>query len=518
MGKVSRLLAARALERPGSAAFLRGVDGATLTWRGLAAQAERWRRLAAVRDVSERGRVGLVVDDPLAFAAAYLGCLAAGLTAVPMDPRSSSRELGAALSRTAVEVLATDRPGVIPFPSGIDVWDVSAYDGGPRAVAPTRRVRCTGGARPGDGRALRPAVLLTSSGTTGRPKGIPLSEWQLVHAARRVVRHHRLGPTERGYTPLPLFHVNAQVIGVLATLVSGGSLVVDRRFDADAYWERVARWRPTWLNAVPAILTSLAERPGPPDAVAARVRFARSASAPLPPATLAAFEQRTGIGVLETYGMSEAAGQITANPLERAARRAGSVGRPVGIGLTVVTGDGRPAAVGEEGAVMLNGRAVVSRYLDLADSGRESTRPARTGSGWLPTGDVGVRDEEGFLYLAGRADDVINRGGEKIHPLEVENVLLSHPAVASAAVVGAPHPRLGQVPVAFLTARHGAGHEGDARREALIGELRVLCEERLVRYKRPTAINVARTLPLGPTGKVLRRSLRAGLATAGGVV
>jgi acyl-CoA synthetase (AMP-forming)/AMP-acid ligase II len=359
--------------------------------------------------------------------------------------------------------------------------------------------------RPSDAAALRPAVLLTSSGTTGRPKGIPLTEWQLLHAAHRVARHHGFGPADRGYTPLPLFHVNAQVMGLLATVASGASLVIDGRFEADEYWSRVDRYSPTWLNTVPAVLASLAQRPAPPTRVAERVRFARSASAPLPPETARAFTERTGIGVLETYGMSEAAGQITANPLEDAARRAGSVGLPVELDLIVAAPDGSPVRPGEEGEVLLRGPQIVSEYLELDEAGPERTRPARDGAGWLHTGDVGILDDAGFLRLAGRADDVINRGGEKIYPQEVENVLLAHPGVAAVAVVGAPHERLGQVPVAFVTS-----HEGSA--EALKESLKAWCETRLTRYKRPTVIEVTDALPLGPTGKVLRRALRSELA------
>jgi acyl-CoA synthetase (AMP-forming)/AMP-acid ligase II len=148
---------------------------------------------------------------------------------------------------------------------------------------------------------------------------------------------------------------------------------------------------------------------------------------------------------------------------------------------------------------------VVTEYLELAEEGPEGVRPARDGAGWLPTGDLGVCDESGFVRLLGREDDVINRGGEKFHPLEVESVLLGHPGVATAVVVGAPHPRLGQVAVAFVTLHPGAS-------SALTEELSRVCAERLVRYKRPVEFRVAVSLPVGPTGKVRRRELRTGLA------
>jgi acyl-CoA synthetase (AMP-forming)/AMP-acid ligase II len=502
MAMVSRLLSARAREQPESVAFLGGADGRTLTWRAVAEHAEQWRRVVQSGAIRTQSRVGLVIGGPLEFTAAYLGCLATGLTAVPIDPRLTATELTAALARLRVDVLATDDAGTLLSRPEIDTWQVGL--GGPEPVWSVGTAT-----QPSDAVALRPAVLLTSSGTTGRPKGIPLSEWQLVHAAHRVARHHRFGPGERGYTPLPLFHVNAQVMGLLATVVGGGSLVIDRRFDAGEYWSRVEQYSPTWLNTVPAILASLAEQPAPPTRVVDRVRFARSASAPLPPATSRAFTDRTGVGVLETYGMSEVAGQITANPLESAERRIGSVGMPIELDLMVAAPDGRPVAPDEDGEVLLRGRQVISHYLELSESGPERMRTARTASGWLRTGDVGALDDAGFLRLAGRADDVINRGGEKIYPQEVENVLLSHPSVAAVAVVGSPHARLGQVPVAFVTVHHGSA-------DALKESLHTWCAERLTRYKRPTVIEVTDALPVGPTGKVLRRALRNELATAGG--
>jgi acyl-CoA synthetase (AMP-forming)/AMP-acid ligase II len=485
----------RAQQRPEQAAFISGADGRVLSWLALARYADRLRELAAGSRLPPRVRIGLVMDDPLAFAAAYLGGLAAGLTVVPLDPRLTRSELETALARLRVDVLISDDPA-----GRADLTDVETWGAGRTGPVLVRPASTT--VWPSTGAAMRPAVLLTSSGTTGTPKGIGLSQWQLLHAAGRVAKHHRLGPGERGYNPLPLFHVNAQVIGLLATVVSGASLVLDRRFDAEAYWARVTQWSPTWLNAVPAVLASLVAQPPPPDAALVGLRFARSASAPLSTATQRAFTTHTGIRVLETYGMTEAAGQITANPLDPAARREGSVGLPVGVGLAVLDPAGRPVPAGEQGMVALRGRQVTAQYLELSTTGCEHSRPARDGSGWLPTGDIGLQDEDGFVYLAGRADDVINRGGEKVFPQEVENILLTHPCVRSAAVVGAPHERLGQVPVAYVTVHPEQADSG------LVQVLHGLCGQRLARYKRPTAIEIRATLPTGPTGKVLRRRLR----------
>ncbi|GAA2371216.1 acyl--CoA ligase [Dactylosporangium salmoneum] len=519
MAVVAGLLAARAQGQPEGPAFIDGADGHAIAWPALAAYAERLGELAAVRRLPPGARIGLVVADPLAFAAAYLGGLAAGLTVVPVDPRLPT--LDEFLIRLRADVVVTDAPLSAPV-AGVENWVAERTAPVPVGAAPT-------GNRPSARAALRPAVLLATSGTTGEPKGVPLSEAQLLHAARRVAGHHRFGPGQRGYSPLPLFHVNAQVMGLLAALVSGASLVLDRRFEAGAYWSRVVEWSPTWLNTVPAILGALATQPVPPEATLARLRFARSASAPLPVSTQEAFTAHTGVAVLNTYGMTEAAGQITASPLDVSARRTGSVGLPVGVGLAVAGPDGRPAPPGSQGMVVLRGRQVTDRYLELTGHGAEASRSARDARGWLPTGDLGFRDEDGHLYLVGRADDVINRGGEKLHPQEVEHVLLGHPAVGSAAVVAAPHERLGQVPVAFVMLRpYRTEALQPYRTEALrpyrteagvVEELERLCAQRLPRHKCPAAITVTAELPTSPTGKVLRRALRADAAAlAGGPV
>ncbi|MST35222.1 AMP-binding protein, partial [Acidimicrobiaceae bacterium USS-CC1] len=307
--------------------------------------------------------------------------------------------------------------------AGVGAW--VAGDGGLQPLGPPGRP-----GEPGRGAAL----VLASSGTTGRPKLIPLTEAQLLHTARGVVCHHGFTGADRGYSPLPLFHINGLVVGVLASLVGGYPLVVDRRFSASTFWDVVAREGVTWVNLVPAILAVLATVEPPPAEVVARVTFARSASAPLPVPTLERFERRTGIPVVETYGMTEAASQITANPRPPGERRPGSVGLPVGLELRVADRDGRPLPPGEIGQVEIRGDNVVDAYWEPAGT-RPAERPARRPDGWLPTGDLGRLDGDGYLFLAGRADDVINRGGEKVYPREIEDVLLADADVAAAAVV-----------------------------------------------------------------------------------
>ncbi|MHB1802482.1 MAG: class I adenylate-forming enzyme family protein [Actinomycetes bacterium] len=493
MTRISALLGLRATMDPHGVALIgasggdsSGGGGGRFRWRELVAATDGWAETFRYAGLLPGARLGLQVGDPVEFAAAYLGVLAAGITAVPLDPRATETETARSVAILRCDALVTDREGPLELvPLVVD-------DQRPRAMV-----------------GAHPAVLLTSSGTTGTPKGIGLDERQLLDAAARVARHHRITSADIGYSPLPLFHINAQVVGVLTGLVSGATLVLDRRFDAERYWATVAEHRATWLNAVPALLAALAERPGPSAPATHRVRFVRSASAPLPVATLRAFETRTGLRVLETYGMTEAAGQITANPLDERLRRPGSVGRPVGMALSVRGPDGGELPRDEPGMVALRGRAVVHHYRDIGPDGAERLRPARDGQGWLRTGDLGVVDPDGFVHLLGRVDDVINRGGEKVLPGDVEAVVLADPAVREAAVVGVPDDRLGEVPVAYITVRAGTEDPGRVVRQVMDA-----CTARLSRYKRPVAVHIVDELPLGPTGKVLRRRLRGGLVGA----
>jgi acyl-CoA synthetase (AMP-forming)/AMP-acid ligase II len=313
--------------------------------------------------------------------------------------------------------------------------------------------------------------------------------------ARAVAGHHGLGPTDRGYNPLPLFHVNGEVVAVLGSLVSGGTMILDDRFHRRGFGDLIDDRRVTWINAVPAMLSILA---GGPDAgpLPDRVRFVRSASAPLPVSVLERFEERYGVRILETYGMTEAASQITANPLD-GERRPGSVGLPVGIELRVV-----------DGRVRIRGAGVVTGYADGAGAERFDA------DGWLDTGDLGDLDEDGYLYLRGREGDAINRGGEKVFPRTVEEVLRRHPRVREAVVVGAPDDVLGEVPVAHVVPDPPSDADLPDRADRLVDELTALCDAGLDRSHRPTVVHVVSELPHGPTGKVSRSALADRSTTA----
>jgi acyl-CoA synthetase (AMP-forming)/AMP-acid ligase II len=334
--------------------------------------------------------------------------------------------------------------------------------------------------------------VLFTSGSTGTPKGVELPEAQLLFVAHQVVESHGLTPDDRGFNPLPLSHVNPQVVGVFSTLVAGGTLVLDARFHRTGFWELMRERRITWINAVPAVLAVLAHTGelDPPDSL----RFLRCASAPLPDHVREAF---AGRDVILSWGMTEAASQITATEPRDAAIAAG-VGVPRGSEVQVRRSGGGLAEPGEPGDLWIRGPGVIRRYLFGAVPERFDA------DGWLSTGDIGALESDGMITLAGRSDDVINRGGEKVYPGEVEEVLLGDPRVLEAVVVGRPDAILGTVPVAYVIAVDSKAVDD----EQFAAELMARCADQLAAFRRPVRVTVVDDLPRAPAGKVRRSEVR----------
>ncbi len=477
-----------AATRRGGAAYLEDAAGeGVLTYAGLRRSTQAWARCLDRAGVPPGAAVAVRLLDPLGYATALVSILAAGRVVVPLDPGAPAAELS--------RVLAVARPQAAVCDSG---WDL------PPGLARLRLPEADGDATAQPVASHAGGIFLCTSGTTGTPKGILLGEDQLSYVAASVAGHHRLTPADRGYCCLPLFHVNAEVVGLLATLAAGACLVLDRKFSRRGFWGLIEKRQVTWINAVPAIIAVLA-MDVPALRPSCRVRFVRSASAPLSPSTLSRFEAAFGLPVIETYGMTEAASMITANPLD-GPRKTGSAGVPAGTEVRVARLRGSryvPCPALATGRVQIRGRGVIRQY---AAGGSADAIDAE---GWLDTGDLGHLDRDGYLFLAGRSDDVINRGGEKIYPREIEDFLLAQPGVGSAAVVGVRDEVLGERPVAYVVPA------GPWRRPALVDTLRDACEAALPRPKRPSAFYLVQELPLGPTGKVARRRLRDQAAAAG---
>ena len=508
-GDIRRWVERGADERPTQCFLLGARDDRTVTYATLATLADALEAQLDRTGVPSDGPIALNCHDYLDYAAIFVALLAAGRTVVPLDPRAPAPEVRRtrALTGPVATITRTDLFEGGGGPEGVVFVDMPEGGFGRFAgTGGTGRERPSAGGDPSN--AGEGAVLLSTSGTTGAPKVVRLAESQLAHVARGIADHHRLRPGERGFSPLPLFHVNAEVVALLATLAGQASIVLDDRFHRTLFWENVARHGATWVNAVPAIITILATAApltAAPDEVRQQVRcnvrFVRSASAPLPVATLKRFEAVTGLRVVESYGMTEAASMITANPVD-GVRKPGSVGPPVGCQLQVVDRSRRPLPSGEVGLIEVRGPGVITGY---AMGGEGAFTP----DGWLSTSDLGYQDEDGYVYLVGRADDVVNRGGENIYPREVEEVLLADPRVGAAVVVGLPDPVLGAVPVAYVVAPGLSVPE----QAELVAHLQGRCRAELNAFKVPVTTQVVDNLPVGPTGKVSRRRALAELAS-----
>jgi acyl-CoA synthetase (AMP-forming)/AMP-acid ligase II len=338
------------------------------------------------------------------------------------------------------------------------------------------------------------ALLMYTSGTTGRPKGVMLTQANLVANASAIAAEHALTPADRVLGVLPLYHINAFAVTMLAPLASGGSVAMAPKFSAARFWSQAVDNGCTWINVVPTIVSYLLEGEKPA-ADLSRLRFCRSASAALPPDHLRGFERKFGLGVIETMGLTETVAPSFSNPLGPAQRKLGAVGRASGCEARIIDAELRPLPDGQTGELAIRGPNVMRGYY----KNPEATAAAFTPDGWLRTGDLGHRDSDGFFFVTGRIKELIIKGGENIAPREIDEALLKHPAVLDAAAVGIPDTHYGQEILACVVLRQGMAASED--------ELRDFCEATLGRYKTPRRFRFMDDLPRGPSGKVQRLKL-----------
>ena len=338
------------------------------------------------------------------------------------------------------------------------------------------------------------ALLLHTSGTTGRAKVVPLRRRNLTASALAIGSHYALTPADVSHCVMPLFHVHGLVASTLAPLLTGGVVIAPRRFSASAFWDHGNSLGATWYSAVPTIHQILLDRAREAGPSAHQLRFARSCSAALHPSVMESYERTFEIPLVEAYGMTEAAHQMASNLLPPGVRKPGAVGVSAGAQIRIVDDDWVPQPTDEVGEVAVRGEGVIDGYLRNPEANETSFQ-----AGWFRTGDSGTLDADGFLRLRGRIKELINRGGEKISPHEVEAVLLSHPAVVQAVVFGTPDPKYGEAVAAAVVLRDAA--DGRALQEH--------CANYLAEFKVPARIAILDDIPKGPTGKIQRRLLPA---------
>jgi acyl-CoA synthetase (AMP-forming)/AMP-acid ligase II len=434
------------------------------------------------------------------MAAAFIA-VAAGATSTPLNPAYRAQEFEDYLTGLQAKALlihsGLDSPArVVAQARGLPVIELSPVLEGEAGLftltgeqgAPPA---CDDFAGPAD-----MALVLPTSGTTARPKIVPLTQTHICISAFNVFGALALSEGDRCLDVVPLFHIHGLISGVLASLVAGGSIVCPQRFDVPQLLAWLEEFAPTWYTAVPtmhqAILMRARAHPKP---TARRpLRFIRSSSAPLPPQVAAELEEIFGVPVIESYGMTETSSQITINPLPPRRRKVGSVGVAAGPEVAIMDEGGHLLRAGATGEVVVRGATVMQGY-EHTPNGNE----AAFIHGWFRTGDVGYLDAEGYLFITGRLKEMINRGGEKIAPREVEEVLLGHPAVAEVVAFALPHAQLGEDVAAAVVL-----HDNTQVTEF---NLREFATSRLADFKVPCRVIVVPEIPKGSTGKLQRLGL-----------
>src|SRR5262245_54705480 len=400
-----------------------------LTYGGLRKQVQAVAEALAASGVNRGDRIGIALPNGLPNVVTFLAASLAG-TAAPLNPSYKDEEFRFYLEDTNAKVL------VLP-PDGLDEARAAAaalnvpiltveMDGAGNVSVSGVTGRKPVAAPDSDDIAL----ILHTSGSTGRPKRVPLSHANLAISAGNVARSYALSSSDVSLCVMPLFHVHGLVASTLATLSTGGTLVIPTEFSPQTFWQTAQEHGATWYSAVPAIhqlLLAGVKKDAPRPAGAEKLRFIRSCGASLPPQVMHDLEAAFGAPVLEAYGMTEAAHQMASNPLPPASRLPGSVGRETDVKIGIIDADGRQLAPGERGEVVISGPNVVRGY----ENNPEANAASFVG-GWFRTGDQGFLDENGYLTLTGRLTEMINRGGEQISPHAIDEVLLAHPAVAVA--------------------------------------------------------------------------------------
>jgi long-chain acyl-CoA synthetase len=495
MQTVRALIDAQAAAHPHGTYFVAPHTGRTLSFGGLMQSCHNVCALLTAHGLAPGAHLSLVLGNGLQTIRLLLGALYGGYCVSPVNLLAQPEQMRYVIDHSDAQLVCVapdweqrmrallreiDRP--------IDVLVVDPDAATLPGEAETHIV-------PPTPRADTLALLIYTSGTTGQPKGVMLTQANLAANAQIISAEHRLGSSDRVAAVLPLYHINAFAVTMLAPLAHGGSLAMAPKFSASTFWELVATQHCTWLNVVPTIISYLLEGATPPSDVLASVRFCRSASAALPPEHHRAFEAKFGIGIIETMGLTETVAPAFSNPLERARRKIGSVGRASGCEARVVDDEDNELPDGTVGEIVIRGPQVMSGYY----KNPEATAAAFFADDWLRSGDLGYRDADGFFFVTGRIKELIIKGGENIAPREIDEALLRHPAVLDAAAVGIPDRHYGQEIMACVILRAGGQCTED--------ELREFCSRELGRYKTPKLIRFVTELPRGPSGKVQRLKL-----------
>ena len=484
---------APALSAPGSRA---------LSYRELGRQIDTTVATLNTMGIGRGDRVAIVLPNGPCMATAFLS-VAAGAASAPLNPAYRADEFEFYLNDLHAKGLiveaGSDSPAVeVARKLGIPVIELHAdadrgagafhLAGGPAgAGAP---------AHPGLAASDDVALVLHTSGTTSRPKIVPLTHANVCASARNIRGFLSLGPEDRGLNIMPLFHIHGLIAGISAPLSAGGQVFCTPGFNALRFFAWMEEARPTWYTAVPTMHQTILSRAANNRAVieANPLRFIRSSSSAMPTQVIREIEQVFGAPLVESYGMTEAAHQMAANPLPPRVRKPGTVGIAAGPEVAIMDESGALLSAGQTGEVVIRGDNVTPGYENNPKANAEAFT-----NGWFRTGDQGVMDGEGYLTITGRLKEIINRGGEKVSPREVDEVLMDHPAVAQVVTFAIPHDKLGEEVGAAVVLREGVSLTDR--------ELRDFASKRLADFKLPSKIVMLAEIPKGATGKLQRIGL-----------
>ncbi|TVZ02004.1 long-chain fatty acid--CoA ligase [Trebonia kvetii] len=494
------ILRETALDSPGRPAIL--YPGGSLTYAELDGLSDLVAASLQASGIRPGDAVALQLPNIPEFVVAYFGILKAGGAAVPVNIMLKAPEVAFILGDSAAKILITwggalDHALTGAASAGVsEIYAVGGSDD-ERAISFSRLLAvATASGRLAERKPDDTAVIMYTSGTTGQPKGAELTHLQLYMNADVPGRLFDVQPADVVITVLPLFHVFGLSSILNVCVRFGCTMSLIPRFDPAVVLEAIQRDRATIFEGVPAMFISLLSYPDLDSHDVSSLRVAISGGASIPADVLDAFEKRFGIPVLEGYGLTETASTVTFNK-NASDRRIYSVGKPIwGTETEIWSEDGKALPPGKDniGEVVTRGLHVMKGYLNQA----EATARAFAG-GWFHTGDLGYFDEDGFLFIVGRAKELIIRGGYNVYPLEIENVLRAHPAVVEAAVIGMPHERMGEEIMAVVVPRPGT--------QVTAPELTAFCKERLAAYKYPRVIEFRAEMPKNTLGKVLKDEL-----------
>jgi oxalate---CoA ligase len=468
-----------------------------LTYAGLRSVIHRTQRSLNELGIGRSDRVAIVLPNGPEMATAFLG-VASATASAPLNPAYRQDEFEFYLEDLNAKALIIEAGSESPAIDAAERLGVALITLAPEGPAGAFRLlgsEVGAAAEPGPAEPGNVALILHTSGTTSRPKIVPLTHANIWTSARNIAASLELSENDRALNVMPLFHIHGLIAGLSAPLSRGGAVFCTPGFNALKFFGEMEEAQPTWYTAVPTMHQTILMRAGRHKETITRhpLRFVRSSSSSLPPTVIGELEAAFKCPVIEAYGMTEATHQMASNPLN-GTRKPGSVGVPAGPEIAIMNEAGQLLSRGETGEVVIRGENVTAAYENNPKANGEAFV-----NGWFRTGDQGVIDADGYLTLTGRLKEIINRGGEKISPREVDEALMDHPAVLQAVAFAVPHPMLGEDVGAAVVLREGL--------TATEQELGAFLSERLAAFKTPRKILFLAEIPKGATGKLQRIGL-----------